>query len=101
NSEAYKEYYAVATGATPPKTKVSVRKTKSSSNTTVTPLSTATASTRLSTSTKGKQPAKASKSKSLTALSDVAMTEVEQLKLATVRNKMLKAFPLPMMSSHC
>nr|GEV93289.1 hypothetical protein [Tanacetum cinerariifolium] len=29
NSKAYKEYYAVATGATPPKTKASVRKTKS------------------------------------------------------------------------
>nr|GEY30686.1 uncharacterized mitochondrial protein AtMg00810-like [Tanacetum cinerariifolium] len=37
NSDAYKEYYAVATGATPPKTKASVRKTKSSSDTTVTP----------------------------------------------------------------
>nr|GEY05582.1 hypothetical protein [Tanacetum cinerariifolium] len=29
NSEAYKEYYAVASGAAPPKTKASVRKTKS------------------------------------------------------------------------
>nr|GEW13006.1 hypothetical protein [Tanacetum cinerariifolium] len=34
NSDAYKEYYEVATGATPPKTKASVRKTKSSSDTT-------------------------------------------------------------------
>nr|GEW84807.1 hypothetical protein [Tanacetum cinerariifolium] len=42
NSNAYKEYYAVATGATPTKPKASVRKTKSSSDTTVTPL-TATA----------------------------------------------------------
>nr|GFC97070.1 hypothetical protein [Tanacetum cinerariifolium] len=58
NSKAYKEYYAVATGATPPKTKASVRKTKSSSDTTVTPLPTAAAGTRLSTSAKGKQPAK-------------------------------------------
>nr|GEY73074.1 hypothetical protein [Tanacetum cinerariifolium] len=40
---------------------------------------------RLSTSTKGKQPAKASKAKSLTVLSEVAMTEAEQLKLATKR----------------
>nr|GEW89203.1 hypothetical protein [Tanacetum cinerariifolium] len=63
NSEAYKEYYAVATGATPPKTKVSFRKTKSSSDTTVTPLPTAAAGTRLSTSAKGKQLAKASKAK--------------------------------------
>nr|GEX72341.1 hypothetical protein [Tanacetum cinerariifolium] len=105
NSEAYKEYYAVETGAAPPKTKASVRKTKSSSDTTVTP-PTATAgtrlstsakgkqpakaskakSTRLSTSAKGKQPAKASKAKSLTVLSKVAMTEAEQLKLATKRS---------------
>nr|GEZ81759.1 hypothetical protein [Tanacetum cinerariifolium] len=36
-SNAYKEYYAVATGATPPKPKASVRKTRSSSDTTITP----------------------------------------------------------------
>nr|GEZ63362.1 hypothetical protein [Tanacetum cinerariifolium] len=65
NSKAYKEYYAVAIGATPPKTKASIQKTKSSSDTTVTP-PTAAAGKRLSTSTKGKQPAKASKAKSLT-----------------------------------
>nr|GEW49771.1 integrase, catalytic region, zinc finger, CCHC-type, peptidase aspartic, catalytic [Tanacetum cinerariifolium] len=76
NSKAYKEYYAVATEATPPKTKASLRKTKSSFDTTVTP-STATAGTRLSTSVKGKQPAKASKAKCLTVLSEVAMTEAE------------------------
>nr|GEV94016.1 hypothetical protein [Tanacetum cinerariifolium] len=37
NSKAYKEYYAVATVPTPPKTKASVRKTKSSFDTIVTP----------------------------------------------------------------
>nr|GEW69817.1 retrovirus-related Pol polyprotein from transposon TNT 1-94 [Tanacetum cinerariifolium] len=37
NSNAYKEYYAVATGAAPPKPKASVRRTKSSSDTTITP----------------------------------------------------------------
>nr|GEZ38326.1 hypothetical protein [Tanacetum cinerariifolium] len=52
NSEAYKEYYVVATRATPPKTKASVRKTKSSSDATVTPPPTAAADTRLFTSTK-------------------------------------------------
>nr|GEZ19231.1 hypothetical protein [Tanacetum cinerariifolium] len=52
NSEAYKEY-AVATGATPPKTKASVRKTKSSSDTTVTPPPTAAVGTRFFTSAKG------------------------------------------------
>nr|GFC77107.1 hypothetical protein [Tanacetum cinerariifolium] len=46
NSDAYKEYYAVATGATPPKTKASVRKTKSSSDTTLTPPPTAAVGTR-------------------------------------------------------
>nr|GEZ46309.1 hypothetical protein [Tanacetum cinerariifolium] len=79
----YKEYYAIVTGATPPKTKANVRKTKSSSYTTVTPPPTAAAGIRLSTFAKGKQPTKASKAKSLTSLSEVAMTEAEQLKLAT------------------
>nr|GEX27819.1 retrovirus-related Pol polyprotein from transposon TNT 1-94 [Tanacetum cinerariifolium] len=63
NSDAYKEYYAIATGATPPKPKASIRKTRSSSDTTVTP-PTATAGPRLSTSAKGKQPATTSKAKS-------------------------------------
>nr|GEW88168.1 hypothetical protein [Tanacetum cinerariifolium] len=56
-----KEYYAVASGAAPPKTKASVKKTKSSSNTTITPPT--AAGTRLLTSAKGKQPAKSSKAK--------------------------------------
>nr|GEZ15071.1 hypothetical protein [Tanacetum cinerariifolium] len=59
NSEAYKEYYDVASGATPPKTKASIRKTKSSSNTTITPPT--AAGIRFSTSAKGKQSAKSSK----------------------------------------
>nr|GEZ32682.1 hypothetical protein [Tanacetum cinerariifolium] len=36
NTNAYKEYYAVATGATPPKLKASVQNNRSSSDTTVT-----------------------------------------------------------------
>nr|GEV49159.1 hypothetical protein [Tanacetum cinerariifolium] len=84
NSKAYKEYYAVALGAAPLKTKASVRKTKSSSNTFITP-PTAVGS-RLSTSRKGKQPAKSSKAKSLTMLSKVAITEAEQIKLAIKRS---------------
>nr|GEZ95185.1 hypothetical protein [Tanacetum cinerariifolium] len=52
NSDTYKEYYAVVTGATPPKTKASVRKTKSSFDTTVTPPPTAAAGTRFFTSAK-------------------------------------------------
>nr|GEZ21707.1 retrovirus-related Pol polyprotein from transposon TNT 1-94 [Tanacetum cinerariifolium] len=85
NSNAYKEYYAVATGVNPPKPKASVRKTRSSSGTTITP-PTAAAGPRLTTFDKGKQAAKASKAKSLSALSEVAMTEAQQLKLATKRS---------------
>nr|GEU92780.1 hypothetical protein [Tanacetum cinerariifolium] len=61
NFEAYKEYYAVVSGAAPPKTKASIMKTNSRSDTTITP-PTATG-TRLLTFAKGKQPAKASKVK--------------------------------------
>nr|GEV02500.1 hypothetical protein [Tanacetum cinerariifolium] len=61
-------------------------KTKSSSDTTVTPPPTAAVGTRLFTSAKGKQPATTSKAKSLTALSEVEMTEAYQLKLATKRS---------------
>nr|GEY81352.1 hypothetical protein [Tanacetum cinerariifolium] len=85
NSNAYKEYYAIATGAAPPKPKVSVRRTRSSSDTSITP-PTAVAGLRLTTSQKGKQVAKASKAKSLSSLSKVAMTEAQQLKLATKKS---------------
>nr|GEU88376.1 hypothetical protein [Tanacetum cinerariifolium] len=84
NSEAYKEYYVVASRAAPPKTKASVRKMKSSFDTTITPPT--AAGIKLSTFAKGKQPAKASKAKSLTVLSEVAMTEAEQIKLATKKS---------------
>nr|GFA35250.1 hypothetical protein [Tanacetum cinerariifolium] len=57
NSNAYKEYYAAATGATPPKPKASVQKTRSSSDTTVTPL-TAAAGPRLLKANNQLQPLK-------------------------------------------
>nr|GEY87819.1 reverse transcriptase domain-containing protein [Tanacetum cinerariifolium] len=84
NSAAYKEYYVVTLGSAPPKTKVSVRKTQSSSDTTI--IHPTVAGTRLSTSAKGKQPAKSSKAKGLSVLSKVAMTEAEQIKLATKKS---------------
>nr|GFB12312.1 hypothetical protein [Tanacetum cinerariifolium] len=56
NSNAYKEYYAIATGAAPPKPKASTRRTRSSSDTSITP-PTAGASPRLTASAKGKQTA--------------------------------------------
>nr|GEZ95974.1 hypothetical protein [Tanacetum cinerariifolium] len=61
NSADYKEYYANASGANPPKTKASIRKTRSSSNTTMPPP--AAAGTRLLTLAKRKQHAKLSKVK--------------------------------------
>nr|GEV85443.1 hypothetical protein [Tanacetum cinerariifolium] len=67
NFNAYKEYYAVATRAAPPKPKANVRRTRSISDTSITP-PTAAASPRLTASAKGKQTAKASKAKSLSAL---------------------------------
>nr|GEY96640.1 hypothetical protein [Tanacetum cinerariifolium] len=85
NSNAYKEYYVVATRVTPPKPRASVRKTRSSFDTTITP-PTATAGPRLTNFEKGKQAAKASKAKSLSALFEVAMTEAQQLKLATKKS---------------
>nr|GEY61307.1 hypothetical protein [Tanacetum cinerariifolium] len=84
DSAAYKEYYPIASGPTPPKTKASMRKTQSSFDTTMAPPT--AVSTRLSTSAKGKQPAKSSKAKGLSVLSEVAMTEAEQMKLATKRS---------------
>nr|GFB74213.1 hypothetical protein [Tanacetum cinerariifolium] len=61
NSAAYKEYYVIASGASPPKTKASVRKMQSSSDSTMT--SPTAVGTRISTSSKGKQPANSSKAK--------------------------------------
>nr|GEY99736.1 hypothetical protein [Tanacetum cinerariifolium] len=58
NSNAYKEYYAIATRAAPPKPKASVIRTRSSSDTSITPPTAAT-SPRLTASAKGKQIAKA------------------------------------------
>nr|GFA19677.1 hypothetical protein [Tanacetum cinerariifolium] len=108
NSESYKEYYAIASRAEPPKIKESVRKKQSSSDTIVPPptkgkrlkisaktrssfettitLPAASAGPRLTTFEKDKQAAKASKAKSLSALSEVAMTDAKQLKLVTKRS---------------
>nr|GFA11495.1 hypothetical protein [Tanacetum cinerariifolium] len=56
NSESYKEYYAIASGVKPPKTKASVRKKQSSSYTTMPSLT--AIGKRLKTSGKVGQPAK-------------------------------------------
>ncbi|GJZ21035.1 hypothetical protein Tco_0558074 [Tanacetum coccineum] len=87
--ESYKEYYAIASGAEPPKTKASVKKKQVGSDMSKTP---PTKGKRLKTSAKAaktakkKQPTKTSKAKGLTVLSEVALTEAEQIKLATKRS---------------
>nr|GFC05405.1 hypothetical protein [Tanacetum cinerariifolium] len=55
NSKSYKEYYAITSGAEPPKTKASIRKKQSSFDTTVPPL---TKGKRLKISAKVDKPAK-------------------------------------------
>ncbi|GKE29125.1 hypothetical protein Tco_1444509 [Tanacetum coccineum] len=61
--ESYKEYYAIASGFEPPKIK----------------------ETKAAKPAKKKQTAKTSKAKGLTVLSEVALTEAEQIELATKR----------------
>nr|GFA08401.1 hypothetical protein [Tanacetum cinerariifolium] len=65
-------------------TKRSLQQTHSSFDITITHPT--AAGIRLSTSGKGKQPAMSSKAKGLSVLSEVAMTEAEQMKLATKRS---------------
>nr|GFA39658.1 hypothetical protein [Tanacetum cinerariifolium] len=82
NSNAYKEYYAVATGAAPPKPKASFWRTRSSFDASITP-PTATSGPRLTTFQKGKQAAKASKAKnegtgSIPGVPDVPTDESEE-----------------------
>nr|GEX91703.1 hypothetical protein [Tanacetum cinerariifolium] len=91
NTMAYKEYHAYATREAAPKPKASARMKRSSSGSFTTPPTvvasprpTIAATPKLTAAAKGKQPAKA---KSLSALSEVAMTEAEQLKLALKRSR--------------
>ncbi|GJZ63853.1 hypothetical protein Tco_0620274 [Tanacetum coccineum] len=93
DSESYKEYCAIASGAEPPKTKARVKKKQAGSNTTIKTKTPPTAKgKRLKTlakeakPAKKKQPTKMSKAKGLTVLSEVALTEAEQMKLATKRS---------------
>ncbi|GKB13774.1 hypothetical protein Tco_0847697 [Tanacetum coccineum] len=89
DSESYKEYYAIALGAEPPKTKASVKKKQTGSDKTKTPLTTKgkrLTSAKAAKPAKKKQTAKTFKVKGLTVLSEVAITEVEQMKLATKRS---------------
>ncbi|GJS33703.1 hypothetical protein Tco_0532085 [Tanacetum coccineum] len=94
DSKAYKEYYDVASGAEPPKAKT---KYKKKANEPVTSSKKKTAPTskgsrlkspaKVAKTDKKKQPATMPKTKGLDVLSEVALTEAEQIKLATKRSK--------------
>ncbi|GKE44902.1 hypothetical protein Tco_1472186, partial [Tanacetum coccineum] len=93
-SKAYKEYYAVTSGAEPPKAKT---KYKKKANEPVTPSKSKTApaskGSRLKSLAnvakidKKKQPATMPKTKGLVVLFEVALTEAKQIKLATKISK--------------
>ncbi|GKD96433.1 hypothetical protein Tco_1380330 [Tanacetum coccineum] len=89
NSESYKEYYAIASGEVPSKTKASVHKKKSDSNTTpkekppTYPKDKRVKQTgKMTTLGKQKQP-----STGLETLFDIALTETEQLNIAIKRSQ--------------
>ncbi|GJZ00325.1 hypothetical protein Tco_0517754 [Tanacetum coccineum] len=94
DSKAYKQYYAVASGAEPPKAKIKYKK-KAYEPVTPSKKKTASAlkgsriksSAKMAKSNKKKQPATKQKSKGLIVLSEVALSEAEQLKMATKRSK--------------
>ncbi|GKA05549.1 hypothetical protein Tco_0684669 [Tanacetum coccineum] len=90
DSESYKEYYAIASGVEPLKTKASFKKKQVGSDKSKTPPTAKgkilTTSAKAAKTAKKKQPAKTSKAKGLTVLYEVALTEAEQMKLATKRS---------------
>ncbi|GKE14721.1 hypothetical protein Tco_1422298 [Tanacetum coccineum] len=83
-SKAYKTYRAYATGEKTPKSKATKKKSDSESSPKTKP-SQASKCKRIKTSAKGDKPA-TTKSKGLTVLSEVALSEAEQMKLATKRS---------------
>ncbi|GKE31532.1 hypothetical protein Tco_1450854 [Tanacetum coccineum] len=89
NSESYKEYYAIASGEVPPKTKASVHKKKANSETTpkekppTDPKDKRVKQTGKMTSS-GKQKQSTT---GLETLSETALTETEQLKIAIKRSR--------------
>ncbi|GJU94791.1 hypothetical protein Tco_1319547 [Tanacetum coccineum] len=94
DSEAYKQYYTSASGEEPPKEKTKYKKKVDESNTSPKKnTAPATKGSRLKTSAKAaksvkkKQRDKKPITKGLTILSEVALSEAEQLKMATKRSK--------------
>ncbi|GJW34257.1 hypothetical protein Tco_0054289 [Tanacetum coccineum] len=89
-SEAYKTYHAYVTGKKTPKPKKKKADSESSPKEKHAPASKGKrlkTSSKAAQSTKEKQPATKSKAKGLTVLSEVALTEDEQMKLATKRSR--------------
>ncbi|GJV74191.1 hypothetical protein Tco_1494186 [Tanacetum coccineum] len=82
-SEAFKTYRAYATGEKVPKSKATKKKTDFESSPKTKPSQTSKGK-RIKTSAKEDKPA-TTKSKGLTILSEVALSEAEQMKLATKR----------------
>ncbi|GKA15742.1 hypothetical protein Tco_0695489 [Tanacetum coccineum] len=89
NSESYKGYYTIALGEVPPKMKASIYKKKSDSDTTpkekppTDPKDKRVKQTgKMTDSRKQKQP-----TTGLETLSEIALTETEQLKIATKRSQ--------------
>ncbi|GKA94404.1 hypothetical protein Tco_0816442 [Tanacetum coccineum] len=83
--ESYKEYYAIASGAEPPKTKASVKKKQVESDKAKTPP--ATKGKRLKTTAKVTKPSmKKQPTQGLETLSEVALTEEEQMRIVTKRS---------------
>ncbi|GJR26988.1 hypothetical protein Tco_1103220 [Tanacetum coccineum] len=91
-SKAYQTYYAFASVEKAPKPKYIQKKANSDTSPKKKPIK-ATKGTRLKSKAKvakpdkKKQPAKRTKAKGSTVLSEVTLTEAEQLKLATKRSK--------------
>nr|GEW52848.1 hypothetical protein [Tanacetum cinerariifolium] len=99
DSKAYKEYYAVASGAVPPKARTKY-KNKTGEPVTSPKSKTAFASkgTRLKSKSKvtkpdmKKQPAKKTKAKGFAVLFEVALSEAEQIKLATKEARKISTY---------
>nr|GEW54736.1 hypothetical protein [Tanacetum cinerariifolium] len=94
DSKAYKEYYAVSSGAEPPKVKTKYKKKADESVTSPKSKTTfGSKGTRLNSKAKvtkyalKKQPIKKTKAKGLAVLSEVVLSEAEQVKLVTKRSK--------------
>ncbi|GJY23518.1 hypothetical protein Tco_0397176 [Tanacetum coccineum] len=81
NSESYKEYYAIASGKIPPKTKASKKKADSDAPTKLKSLT-------VPKEKKGKKTGKGKqKAKELETISEATLIEAEQLKIITKRSR--------------